>query len=898
MIKKLLVATLIFFLSFVALFFSSNIKNEKIKAQGCISISCDEGCNASCCSCPVGCRSNGNTVGRGQFCRSGCTPNWGPCSKSCGGGVQSDGCGNTRACNTQSCPTPPPVQTTCYRCNSGGWCEAFQAVPPCTTNCNSCPGNTPPPPPPTCSPTDPSIPNLLSPQNNSTLTSPTTVNLNWDNLGWGTGCPQNNLHTVFMGSSISGPWIQRASTTGTSLNISGLQAGTKYFWFVQKSNGSRTVNSQIFNFTTRDYPSYSYGGQILTDVCGNGFSGKAGAGLSGISVTNPVRFRININSTIGDKVVQGYFVMIPRNLSVGASKIDVNTALSLAINSKSIYAQLNMNQSNIVGTISQSISSYNGSGWTTTLNGADHQNNIGDSLTTTILSIGGVPQGTFGEILSSTNTQFNFLVRFENGFGSTLGNTNPTGVWDIYTLGVMSDSNNNLYNEPQFTKVGEWGVDLIQPSSILTGPVFQNDGSFNITYGATDIGAGVNFVNNSIVRSNNSLQLRDNTIGQNLGFNSTFLVQNDMDLGSVNNSNYLINPTRNYQTSYIPESGFTYFYDVIDRGCNSVRSTTNVLLPSPWVMTTGGNVSINGAVNISGGNSSISVPELSNFSIQGLPGLNEQLISGAPFFSKYSSMSASGIPLAKPSQNNSEKSRSVLNYFNESVNPITSVTSWYDYFLNILNTNTTLITIDNTNGQEIQTGSSDIPNAKRISGNLSSIYSKPANSQFNINVIGNLFLSNINAPANEQWSLNCDTKSIILVSGDLLIAPNIRVSNNLENRCLFIVKGKIVIETGKDQTPYIQRTSSNQPYYKIIEAGLISDSTIEFKKDNRAGDQNKWPGIYVRGLIASMGDLRMFRDLNTFANANHPSLIINFDPSLIQVFSRDLKTSYYSIREP
>jgi hypothetical protein len=41
----------------------------------------------------------------GQCCPVGCTPNWGACSQSCGGGSQSDGCGETRSCNNHSCCT-------------------------------------------------------------------------------------------------------------------------------------------------------------------------------------------------------------------------------------------------------------------------------------------------------------------------------------------------------------------------------------------------------------------------------------------------------------------------------------------------------------------------------------------------------------------------------------------------------------------------------------------------------------------------------------------------------------------------------------------------------------------------------------------------------------------------
>src|SRR5258706_2893400 len=61
--------------------------------------SCWTNCSTTCspgwyaCNAPGGC------------CQITCVPNWGPCSQPCGGGTQTDGCGNQRSCNNQSCCT-------------------------------------------------------------------------------------------------------------------------------------------------------------------------------------------------------------------------------------------------------------------------------------------------------------------------------------------------------------------------------------------------------------------------------------------------------------------------------------------------------------------------------------------------------------------------------------------------------------------------------------------------------------------------------------------------------------------------------------------------------------------------------------------------------------------------
>ena len=106
-----------------------------------------------------------------------------------------------------------------------------------------------------CVPSAPNGPTLSSPSNGAAgiSTSPT---VSWNAISdWGTDCtpPQNNTYTVYLDTSAT-PTTQRGSPVGegtTSLNISGLNSGTTYYWRVRASNGdTSTYSAQIWSFTT------------------------------------------------------------------------------------------------------------------------------------------------------------------------------------------------------------------------------------------------------------------------------------------------------------------------------------------------------------------------------------------------------------------------------------------------------------------------------------------------------------------------------------------------------------------------------------------------------------------------------------------------------------------------
>ncbi|MBI4157977.1 Ig-like domain-containing protein [Candidatus Woesebacteria bacterium] len=103
-----------------------------------------------------------------------------------------------------------------------------------------------------CTATYPAKPALVSPANNSTV--PTgSVLLDWNSVSFGTGCPENtNKYQVYLDQNATPTTLKKdnLAASETSWSVSGLTAGTKYYWFIRASNGTRSTDSNIWSFTS------------------------------------------------------------------------------------------------------------------------------------------------------------------------------------------------------------------------------------------------------------------------------------------------------------------------------------------------------------------------------------------------------------------------------------------------------------------------------------------------------------------------------------------------------------------------------------------------------------------------------------------------------------------------
>src|SRR5690606_30541810 len=215
------------------------------------------------------------------------------------------------------------------------------------------------------------------------------------------------------------------------------------------------------------------------------------------------------------------------------------------------------------------------------------------------------------------------------------GTNNPTGIWDIYALGVTQNSDGGYYptyGTWDWIRMGQWKIDLTPPNATVSDPVYNPDSTFSISYGASDT-FGIKDVVNYITRLDSSAGLRDNTLGQDLLFDFAPNVHK----GSVNLSNYLSFSNRNYRDiSSSSGNEFNFRLDVIDLGCNEVSVSTNAIQPMPWVMTYQGNLSVNGNTIVDDIIKNIHIPDLSTFNISGLPGFNYIDGVNGPYFTTYS----------------------------------------------------------------------------------------------------------------------------------------------------------------------------------------------------------------------------------------------------------------------
>ncbi len=531
------------------------------------------------CQVPITCPDGSHTCGSCPPPPT-CTPNWGSCSASCGTGIQYDGCGHSRYCNTQACCDSNSWGSCSVACGGGTQTNACGGTRSCNTQ--SC-----------CTSTNPGAATLSSPSTGSAIPN-NSVNLSWtDATGWGTGCPQSNQYKVFLSASCTGTYTQYATLPqGTlSTTASGLNWGTTYCWFVQKTNGSNNANSAVWNFTINSTPTETSHSFTQADTCSlsSGISGRWD-NSSGLT-ENPITYSVTYQDTESDQFLGSFLVFVPTTgtYSENNTYIDAGTLFQKSANSKAIAVDLNPGgQGATLKNDGVTFAPIISSGDETNENGTGKLIDVGVSSKMTV---------------SGNSSTSIYKIRFENTF--------PSGTYNVYGTVYMRNSDGTEVssyatgsNNFMFKKLDTWTIDTTNPTLTITGPSYNSNQTLNVTYGASDNGT-LSDVVNYITRPDSTGGLRDNTIGQDLQFNFA----PNTHRGSVNLGNYLTAPTRNYSdTSTSQGNTFNFRLDGMDSACNYASVNKDVSQPTPWLYAYQGNISANQGF-------SVNIPDNPSFTV-------------------------------------------------------------------------------------------------------------------------------------------------------------------------------------------------------------------------------------------------------------------------------------------
>lgn len=184
-----------------------------------------------------------------------------------------------------------------------------------------------------------------------------------------------------------------------------------------------------------------------------------------------------------------------------------------------------------------------------------------------------------------------------------------------------------------------------------------------------------------------------------------------------------------------------------------------------------------------------------------------------------------------------------------------------------------------------QSTTTNVTQASLLGGTLSSKFGLAVNSNQILVRQGNLIVGQ---------GLQCDMAAIIIVRGNLDIAPSItNVGNN--NGCLFIVDGNVTVAAGSAANP--ANVAFNQMLeYDRIEAAIIAKGNFTASADPQSS--NVGDGMLIRGFLLAKQYVSQ-RNLTSGRNAKQPSDLFIFDARFIAnpFFRAFLDERKFSLRE-
>ncbi len=745
-----------------------------------------------------------------------------------------------------------PGGTTCSSCSAacgGGTQTCSNGCTSWSQSCNtqSC-----------CTAANPAAVTLINPADGATVFT-NTPNLSWNpTSSWGRNCPTDNLAKgyrvmlrTFNGScagDASGYSLAFESGTST-INWTSypLTYGETYCWFVRTFNGARIADSARRPFTVAAPPVHQ-STIVSTNVCGNRISGRVG--IAGTD--NPITVISQYSHPAGvANIKQASLAILPDSVRNAATISEVS---AMAVSSNYFMATTNINHSNLSAStfaVVNSPSAYSSAVSSGNLTPAGSK--------TTLMNINGTSAtNTKIEIVNATTLRVYWQVRFENTYPLSSNNLytaaysqSPSGTWISSANSAVADRSLGLNST--------WGVNVTPPTLSIGKPSPINTTDFSINWGATGNGVtnvqGYMWTTNaplSLLRLTPSNATYNITTVEPVNFSTTNIGVNASNLGTHSyRLPALTNPTESINTKLVAR----------DTACNTAIQSSSTMTSDGWMMTARGDTYTQ--------NSQTSVTPSS------LNNISSILSSSDSFFSSYTNSIRDNLLNILARASKQEFILEGYDDWNSKPSRTSSYDNWYEYLLNLVTKNNATIA---------QLGSTSVSNT-----NTSNIFSATTYTPKHVRYTGNLTLGP---------NINCNTRSLIFVEGNLTINPPFVITNSPTGEqmgCMFIVKGNIGIESG---TPSTYPASIATTKFDRVEAFFITEQDFYTKIDNRgSGASTLYDGLYLKGSVIAKGETYFNRDLRLFINAEYPAELIEYDPRYTQIFQDELKIIKFSIRE-
>jgi hypothetical protein len=485
------------------------------------------------------------------------------------------------------------------------------------------------------------------------------------------------------------------------------------------------------------------------------------------------------------------------------------------------------------------------------LSGGATGGNVGNTIGRATLTNVGTPTGTgFSQLNNQTMRAF-WQIRFEN--------TYPTGPVNIYA-GIFSDTGSSITSPGsptdliQLTRVGTWAMDMNAPSITVGDPRVTASNRFEVNWQFSDVSGFRDVRSYCYLDGSGSMQVTDLGLGQGISINNTPLGFPGADQCLVNNI------SRAGVHDYRIDSG-TFSTDLVfklyaeDRACNASSAQNSLGSPTPWILTSGNNVSA------AGGFENFVIPNVAPGVLSGI----SPTLSDDAYLATYLALAGdSDLPVNRRSRHDFYS----VNYPDAQISApsIASTPEWYDLILARLQ-NEGVITPSGLG---------------TLSGNLSTAYGVAAGGTYFFRHSGNLTVNS---------GSRCDINAVILVSGNLTIHPDFNRNNN--NGCVFVVNGNITVERGTYKSSGLPITSL--ALYDRLHAFFVTDGTFTTVEDS-FGPAQVADGLYLRGtIVANQVDFN--RNFGLAHNTTQPAEVMEYDPIYLLLFRDYLSLSTFSLRE-